>query len=94
MNCWGIRIYFTRSRFSLNGGFIVYMELLSGHERIITKSGISLYAGTINRGSTVYFVVYFRTNLHISVYSVLLIIATKQTIKRFIWPPSCYFAFF
>jgi hypothetical protein len=53
MNCWGIRIYFTKSRFSLNGGFIVYMELLSGHEKIITKSGISLNAGTLNRGFTV-----------------------------------------
>ena len=38
MNCWGIRIYFTKLRFSLNGGFIVYVELLSGHEKIITKS--------------------------------------------------------
>jgi hypothetical protein len=33
MNCWGIRIYFTKSRFSLNGGYIVCMELLSGHEK-------------------------------------------------------------
>jgi hypothetical protein len=39
MNCWGIIIYFTKSRFSLNGGYIVYMELLSGHEKIITKCG-------------------------------------------------------
>jgi hypothetical protein len=54
MNCWGIRIYFTKSRFSLNGGYIVYMELLSGHEKIITKSGISLNAGTLNRGCTVH----------------------------------------
>jgi hypothetical protein len=55
MNCWGIRIiYFTKSRFSLNGGYTVYMELLSGHEKIITKSGISLNAGTLNRGFTVY----------------------------------------
>ena len=53
MNCLGIRIYFTKSRFSLNGGYIVYMELLSGHEKIITKSGISLNAGTLNRGFTV-----------------------------------------
>jgi hypothetical protein len=53
MNCWGIRIYFTKSRFSLNGGYIVYMELLSGHEKIITKSGISPNAGTLNRGFTV-----------------------------------------
>jgi hypothetical protein len=30
------------------------MELLSGHEKIITKSGISLNAGTLNRGFTVY----------------------------------------
>jgi hypothetical protein len=29
------------------------MELLSGHEKIITKSGISLNAGTLNRGFTV-----------------------------------------
>jgi hypothetical protein len=30
------------------------MELLSGHEKIITKSGISLNAGTLNGGFTVY----------------------------------------
>jgi hypothetical protein len=30
-----------------------YMELLSGHEKIITKSEISLNAGTLNRGFTV-----------------------------------------
>jgi hypothetical protein len=30
------------------------MELLSGHEKIITKSGISLNAGTLNRGCTVF----------------------------------------
>jgi hypothetical protein len=53
MNWWGIRIYFTESRFSLNGGYIVYMELLSGHEKIITKSEISLNAGTLNWGFTV-----------------------------------------
>jgi hypothetical protein len=29
------------------------MELLSGHEKIITKSRISLNAGTLNRGFTV-----------------------------------------
>jgi hypothetical protein len=29
------------------------MELLSGHEKIITNSGISLNAGTLNRGFTV-----------------------------------------
>jgi hypothetical protein len=29
------------------------MELLSGHEQIITNSGISLNAGTLNRGFTV-----------------------------------------
>jgi hypothetical protein len=29
------------------------MELLSGHEKIITKSGISLNAGTLNWGFTV-----------------------------------------
>jgi hypothetical protein len=33
---------------------IVYMELLSGHEKIITKSGISLNAGTLNRGFTAF----------------------------------------
>jgi hypothetical protein len=27
---------------------------MSGHEKIITKSGISLNAGTLNRGSTVF----------------------------------------
>ena len=53
MNWWGIRIYSTESRFSLNGGYIVYMELLSGHEKIITKSEISLNAGTLNWGFTV-----------------------------------------
>jgi hypothetical protein len=53
MNCWEIRIYFTKSRFSLNGGLFVYMELLSGHEKFITKSGISLNAGTLNRVFTV-----------------------------------------
>jgi hypothetical protein len=54
MNCWGIRIYFTKLRFSLNGGLSVYMELLSGHEKIITKSGISLNAGTLNQDFNVY----------------------------------------
>jgi hypothetical protein len=54
MNCWGISIYFTKSRFSLNGGLFVYVELLSGHEKIITKSGISLNAVTLNRGFTVF----------------------------------------
>ena len=29
------------------------MELLAGHEKIITKSGISLDAGTLNQGFTV-----------------------------------------
>jgi hypothetical protein len=29
------------------------MQLLLGHEKIITKSGISLNAGTLNRGFTV-----------------------------------------
>jgi hypothetical protein len=29
------------------------MELLLGHEKIITKSGISLNVGTLNRGFTV-----------------------------------------
>jgi hypothetical protein len=32
---------------------IVHIELLSGHEKIITKSRISLNAGTLNRGFTV-----------------------------------------
>jgi hypothetical protein len=54
MNCWGIRIYFTKLRFLLNGGYIVYMELLSGLEKIITKSGISLNVGTLNQGFAVY----------------------------------------
>jgi hypothetical protein len=30
------------------------MELLSGHEKIITKSGISLHAGTLNQEFTVF----------------------------------------
>jgi hypothetical protein len=54
MNCWGIRIYFTKSRFSLNGGYIVYMELLSENEKIITKPGTSLNAGILNRGFIVF----------------------------------------
>jgi hypothetical protein len=54
MNCWGIKIYFSKSRFPLNGGLFVYMELLSGHEKIITKSGISLNVGTLNQGFTVF----------------------------------------
>jgi hypothetical protein len=29
------------------------MELLLGHEKIMTKSGISLNVGTLNRGFTV-----------------------------------------
>jgi hypothetical protein len=45
--------YLTKSRFSLNGGLFVYMELLSRHEKIITKSGISLNAGTLNQDFTV-----------------------------------------
>jgi hypothetical protein len=62
MNCWGIRRYFTKVRFSLNGGYIVYMELLSGHEKIITKSGISLNARTLNRGFTVCQELYILSN--------------------------------
>jgi hypothetical protein len=57
MNCWGIRIYLSKSRFSLTGGLFVYMELLSGHEKIITKSGISLNVGTLNRGFTVFYLI-------------------------------------
>ena len=33
--------------------YIAYMELLMRHEKIITKSGFSLNAGTLNRGFTV-----------------------------------------
>jgi hypothetical protein len=33
--------------------YIVYMELLLGHEKITTKSGTSLNAETLNRGFTV-----------------------------------------
>jgi hypothetical protein len=51
--------------------YIVYMELLSGHEKIITKSGISLNAGTLNRGFTVY--------IYIKLMSILLIL--KQNPK-------------
>jgi hypothetical protein len=36
------------------------MELLLGHEKIITKSGISLNAGTLNLGFTV-----FKLEVHI-----------------------------
>jgi hypothetical protein len=32
----------------------VYMELLSQHEKIINKSGISLNVGTLNRGFLLY----------------------------------------
>jgi hypothetical protein len=63
MNCWGIRIYFTKSRFLLNGGYIVYMELLSGHKKIITKSGISLNVGTLNRGFTVHYITLLQNSL-------------------------------
>jgi hypothetical protein len=35
------------------------MELLSGHEKIITKSGISLNAGTLNRDFTVHVLAMF-----------------------------------
>ena len=38
---------------SVKRSLFVYMELLSVHEKIITKSGISLNAGTLNRGFTV-----------------------------------------
>jgi hypothetical protein len=55
MNCWGIRIHFTNSRLSLNGGLFVYMELFLGHEKIITKSGISLNVGILNQGFTVHY---------------------------------------
>ena len=34
------------------------MELLSGHEKIITKSGILLNAGTLNQGLTVFMLQY------------------------------------
>jgi cytochrome b subunit of formate dehydrogenase len=39
------------------------MELLLGHEKIITKSGISLNEGTLNQGFTVYFFI-FENLLH------------------------------
>jgi hypothetical protein len=35
------------------------MELLSGHGKIIIKSGISLNAGTLNQGFTVFFYLKF-----------------------------------
>jgi hypothetical protein len=54
MNYWWIRIYFTKFRLLINGGLFVYMELLSGHEKSITKSGILLNAGTLNWGFTVF----------------------------------------
>jgi hypothetical protein len=42
------------------------MELLSGPEKIITKSGISLNAGTLNRGfSCTYFTLFVRSLTHI-----------------------------
>jgi hypothetical protein len=41
------------------------MELLSGHEKIITKSGISLNVGTLNQSYTVvYGKVHLRLSLH------------------------------
>jgi hypothetical protein len=42
------------------------MELLLGHEQIITKSGISLNAGTLNRGFTVY--MYILSNVTLYTY--------------------------
>jgi hypothetical protein len=48
MNCWGIRIYFTKSRFSLNGGSLFIWSYCQD----MKKS--SLNAGTLNRGFTVY----------------------------------------
>jgi hypothetical protein len=47
--------------------YIVYMELLLGHEEIITKSGISLNAGTLNRGFTVDVAIPNSHNLHSTV---------------------------
>jgi hypothetical protein len=45
--------------------YIVYMELLSRHEKIITKSGISLNAGTWNWGFTV-----LNTKLQMTIFGV------------------------
>jgi hypothetical protein len=47
MNCWGIRIYFTKSRFSLNGRLL----FIWSYCRDMKKS--SLNAGTLNWGFTV-----------------------------------------
>jgi hypothetical protein len=53
MNCWRIRIYFTKSRFSLNGSFQLIWSYCQDMKKIITKSGILLNAGTLNQGFTV-----------------------------------------
>ena len=47
--------------------YIVYMELLSGHEKIITKSRISLNAGTLNQGFNVDVAIANSRNLHSTV---------------------------
>jgi hypothetical protein len=47
MNGWGITIYFTKSRFSLNGGLL----FIWSYCRDMKKS--SLNAGTLNWGFTV-----------------------------------------
>jgi hypothetical protein len=47
------------------------MELLSGHEKIITKSGISLNAGTLNWGFTVVYYGRLQPESNVSIVSVL-----------------------
>jgi hypothetical protein len=60
------------------------MELLSGHEKIITKSGISLNAGTLNRGFALFsfqglidlsFLLYFELSLTV----MIILVPTRQS---------------
>jgi hypothetical protein len=55
------------------------MELLSGHEKIITKSGISLNVGTLNRGFTVPQIIIFI--LYPSPSKIILTRTRKQSIQ-------------
>jgi hypothetical protein len=52
------------------------MEILSGHEKIITKSGISLNAGTLNQGFTVY---HYTSTTHTFPYWPYVVLVTKLT---------------
>ena len=58
------------------------MELLSGHAKIITKSGISLNAGTLNRGFTVY-LMYRRSLVHVCFF-----VLTEDTVTDIVLIPT------